>query len=77
MIRYDGFLSTRLRGDMLPNIYEKLGQKVKKPKSFGFASMMKEFMKVDPFQCVLCGSRVVVTGFIRGMRLGQLVASLE
>ncbi len=77
MIRYYGFLSTRLRGDMLPKLYEKLGQKVNKPKSFGFASMMKAFMKVDPFECILCGSRMVFTGFIRGMRIGQLVASLE
>lgn len=39
--------------------------------------MMKAFMKVDPFECILCGSRMGFTVFIREMRLGQLVASLE
>ena len=34
-------------------------------------------MKVDPFECIFCGSIMFFTGFIRGMRLGQLVASLE
>jgi len=77
MIRYFGFLSTRLRGDMLPIIYEKLEQKVNKPMVFSFASMMKALMKVDPFECILCGSKMFFSGFIRGPKLGQLVSSIE
>ncbi len=77
MVRYFGFLSTRLRGDMLPIIYNKLDQKVGKPAIFSFAAMTKAFMKVDPFECILCGSRIVFSGFKRGVKLGQLVSSIE
>ena len=77
MVRYFGFLSTRLRGDMLPIIYEKLEQKVGEPAIFSFAAMTKAFMKVDPFECILCGSRMMFSGFTRGVKLGQLVSSIE
>nr|AEY78089.1 hypothetical protein [Aliivibrio fischeri] len=49
MIRYFSFLSTCLRGDILPIMYDKLDQKVGKPAIFSFAAMTKAFMKVDPF----------------------------
>ena len=77
MIRYFGFLSTRLRGDLLPLIYEKLGQKVSTPKTFSFAAMMKTFLKVDPYQCVLCGSRMIFSEFTVGLKTGQLVSALK
>nr|WP_281729075.1 hypothetical protein [Providencia rettgeri] len=38
-------------------VYDALGMKVKdKPQKPGFASLMKQFTNVDPYQCVLCGS---------------------
>ena len=77
MIRYFGFLSTRLRGDLLPLIYEKLGQKVSTPKTFSFAAMMKAFLKVAPYQCVLCGSRMIFSEFTVGLKTGQLVSALK
>ncbi|PLS40839.1 IS91 family transposase ISVsa21, partial [Carnobacterium maltaromaticum] len=59
MIRYFGFLSNRLRGRLLPLIYKQLGQEIVAVKTFGFAAMMKAFLKVDPFKCILCGARMV------------------
>ncbi|OBU42131.1 hypothetical protein AYY26_20265 [Photobacterium phosphoreum] len=44
---------------------------------FGFAAMMKAFLKVDPFKCILCGARMVFTGFIAGLKVGQLVSAIE
>ena len=77
MIRYYGFLSTRKRGELLPWIYKKLGQEMAEPKNFSFAAMMKSFLKVDPFECILCGSRMVFTGFTAGLKLGQLANAIK
>ena len=77
MVRYFGFLSNRLRGSLLPLIYKELGQEVVAAKTFGFAAMMKAFLKVDPFKCILCGARMVFTGFIAGLKVGRLVSAIE
>ena len=77
MIRYFGFLSNRLWGRLLPLIYKQLGQEAVTAKIFGFAAMMKVFLKVDPFKCILCGARMVFTGFIAGLKVDQLVSTIE
>ncbi|MCD9527842.1 hypothetical protein GLP13_15655 [Photobacterium carnosum] len=77
MIRYFGFLSNSLRGRLLPLIYKQLRQEVVTAKTFGFAAMMKAFLKVDPFNCILCSARMVFTGFIAGLKVGQLVSAIE
>ena len=77
MIRYFGFLSNRLRGHLLPLIYKQLGQEIVAAKTFSFAAMMKAFLKVDPFKCILCGARMVFTKFIAGLKVGQLVSAIE
>ena len=72
MIRYYGFLSNRLRGALLPLLYNVLGQ----PKQGvipTFTSMMKAFLRTDPYQCILCKSRMVFSGFTAGLKLWQLV----
>ena len=53
MIRYYGFLSNRLRGSMLPVIYEKLGQTVDIVKGPSYAAMLMGYVNVDPFKCIL------------------------
>lgn len=73
MIRYYGFLANRIRSTLLPLIYQRLGQEKRNPFLPTFASMMKAFRKVDPFECILCGSRMVLCEFIAGLRLWQLV----
>lgn len=61
----------------MPLIYKQLGQKVVGPKTFGFAAMMKAFLKVEPFKCILCGARMVFAKFIAGLKVGQLVSAIE
>ena len=77
MIRYFGFLSNRLRGQLLPIMYDKLGQKMESIKSFAFAAMMKNYLNIDPYECILCGARMVFLGFIKGMRVKELVSSVK
>ncbi|QGP52444.1 Putative transposase (plasmid) [Piscirickettsia salmonis] len=59
MIRYYGFLSFRLRGRLLPRIYRLLDQMPKTPKQITFTSLSLQFLRTDPFECILCGSRLV------------------
>jgi hypothetical protein len=57
MVRYYGFLANRKRGILLPEVYAALDMKVKeKPPKPGFASLMKQFTRTDPYQYVLCGA---------------------
>ncbi len=57
MIRYFGFLSNRRRGEILPKVYDALGTVPKdSPEMLGYAAMQKGDVKVDPFECILCGS---------------------
>ena len=59
MVRYYGFLSNRKRGTLLPQVYEALQMEDrKKPEKPGFAALMKEFLRTDPYQCILCGDRL-------------------
>ena len=70
MIRYFGFLSNRRRGEMLPKVYDALGIAPKDaPEMPGYAAMLKGYVKVDPFECILCGHRLTFLGFRVGERL--------
>lgn len=73
MIRYYGFLSMRRRGKALPKVYAALDMKVEaEPKMPCYASMLKGYVKVDPYECILCESRLV----FRNFRVGNSVADL-
>ncbi|CRY63403.1 Uncharacterised protein [Yersinia pekkanenii] len=75
MVRYYCFLANRKRGELLPKIYTALGIKMKKkPQKLGVASLMKQFTNVDPYQCVLCGSRMVFNSAEAGIRAEELLA---
>ena len=59
MIRYYGFLANRVRGKLLPFVYALLGQqKINLQNNTSFADLLKQNFKVDPFACVICGSRL-------------------
>ena len=77
MIRYYGFLSNRLRGSLLPIIYEKLGQAVKKVTGPSYAAMLKGYVNVDPYKCILCGGRMVFHRFQSGAPLHKLVYDVQ
>jgi hypothetical protein len=73
-----GFRSTERqapkRGELLPKVYTALGIEMKaKPQKPGFASLMKKFTNVDPYQCVLCGSRMVFNSAEAGIRAEELL----
>lgn len=77
MLRYYGFLSNRLRGRLLPLIYEKLGQLVTLVNAPSYAAMLKGYVNVDPYQCILCGGRMVFNRFESGVPLHQLVLEVQ
>lgn len=75
MIRYYGFLSNRKRSSLLPKVYAALGTEVKiKPAKPGFSAQMKQFTNVDPYQCILCGNRMIFTHAEAGLRPEELLA---
>lgn len=75
MVRYCGFLSNPKRGALLPKVYAALEMEVKtKLAKPGYASLMKQFTNVDPYQCVLCGSRMVFSSVETGVRAEDLLA---
>ncbi len=74
MVRYYGFLANRKRGTLLPEVYAALDIKEKeKPPKPGFASLMKQFTRIDPYQCVLCGGRMVFNCAEAGIRADKLL----
>ena len=74
MIRYYGFLSMRRRGEALPRVYAALGMTIEaEPKMPGYATMLKGYVKVDPYECILCESRLVFTNFRVGNSINDLV----
>lgn len=75
VVRYYGFLANRKRGELFPKFYTALGIEMKaKPQKPGLASLMKKFTNVDPYQCVLCVSRMVFKSAEAGIRAEELMA---
>jgi len=67
MIRYFGFLSNRRRGEMLPKVFDALGIPPKdSPEMHGYAAILKGYVKVDPFGCILCSHRSTFIRFRAG-----------
>jgi hypothetical protein len=63
MVRYYSFLSNRRRAGLLTQVYAALEMEGKnRPEKPGYASLMKRFMGVDPYECILCGSHLCFTG---------------
>ncbi|CAK2090911.1 transposase [Vibrio crassostreae] len=55
MIRYFGFLSNRRHSEMLSKVYDALGIAPEgSPEIQSYAAMLKENVKVDPFEFILC-----------------------
>lgn len=75
MVRYYGFLSNRKRGELLLKAYATLEMAVRtKPAKPGYAALMKQFTNVDPYQCILCGDRMVFSSAEVGLRAEVLLA---
>ncbi|MCP1064770.1 hypothetical protein M5G07_01295 [Serratia symbiotica] len=76
ILRWSGITANRKRGELLPKVYTALGIEVKaKPQKPGFTLLMKKFTNVDPYQRVLCGSRMVLLKSAEaGIRAEELLA---
>ena len=72
MVRYYGFLANRKRETLLAKVCNVLNMKDKLQKP-GFASLMKQFPNVDPYQCVLCGNRMVFNSAKAGICVERLL----
>nr|BCN22801.1 hypothetical protein [Escherichia coli] len=67
MVRYFGFLANRVCGEKLPQVYRALGMDKPEPVAkVCYAQMVKQFLSRDPFECVLCGGRMVYRRAIAG-----------
>lgn len=68
MIRYYGFLSHRVRGKLLPIIYQLLGQAspCNKP-PYTFSELIQKSFNFNPLICILCGQPLV----LRAIRFGK------
>ena len=59
---------------MLPKVHDALGIAPKDaPEMPGYAAMLKGYVKVDPFECILCGHRLRLLRFRTGEALSEVV----
>lgn len=72
MIRYYGFLATRVRSKLLPKVYDLLDQPERKAIHIRFPTLMKNSFGVDPLECILCKSRMILTGIVPGKTMAEL-----
>lgn len=73
MVRYFGFLANRVCGERLPQVYSALG--MDKPEELVkvcYAQMSKQLLGRDPFECVLCGGRMVYRRAVSGLSVAGL-----
>ncbi|WP_366942688.1 transposase [uncultured Vibrio sp.] len=75
MIRYFGFLANRVVGEKLPKAREALGMESHPPPTapLRYGQMIKSFLRVDPFECILCGHRMRFTAFNAGVGRKNIV----
>ena len=73
MVRYFGFLAKRVCGEKLPEVYSALGMGKPEPvPKVCYAQMSKQFLRRDPFECVLCGGKMVYRRAVAGLSVTQL-----
>lgn len=73
MVRYFGFLANRVCREKLPQVYRALG--MRKPEAAPkvcYAQMSKQFLRRDPFECILCGGHMVYRRAVSGLNVGEL-----
>lgn len=72
-VRYFGFLANRVCGEKLPVVYRALGMEKPEPvKKVCYAQMSKQFLGRDPFECVLCGGKMVYRRAVAGLNVQGL-----
>lgn len=66
MIRYYGFLANRVRGKLLPIVYNLLDQPERNAIKITFPDLLKKTFGLDPLKCILCNSQMLFLGITRG-----------
>jgi len=62
IIRYYGFLANRVRGKLLPKVYDLLKQENNKPSPTpSHAELIKQNFNFDPLTCILCGKPLILS----------------
>ncbi|EFW61191.1 IS1294 transposase [Shigella flexneri CDC 796-83] len=65
-------------GEKLPQVYRALGMDKPEPVAkVCYAQMVKQFLSRDPFECVLCGGRMVYRRAIAGLNVEGLRAGYQ
>ena len=72
LIRYYGFLANRIRGKLLPVVYQCLEQIVDAYHNVSWDKLMKRTLGFNPLQCILCKSRMVLSSITIGKSTAQL-----
>lgn len=76
MIRYYGFLAHRVRGKLLPLVYQLLGQARNNQQTCAptFSQLIQKNFHFDPLSCILCGSQLFLAAtYIGKTTIGQLL----
>lgn len=74
LIRYYGVLANRVKGKLLPKVYELLNQKVKKVFKPRWAQLFNNENGIDPLQCILCKARLNLAFIWVGKSSKQLLS---
>ena len=74
LIRYYGVLANRVKGKLLPKVYELLNQKVKKVFKPRWAQLFNNENGIDPLQCILCKARLSLAVIWVGKSSKQLLS---
>ena len=72
LINYYGFLANRVRGKLLPQVHDVLGQKMRETRKIRYAQMLKRSFGIDPFECPLCRSQLAFVGLVIGKTSAHL-----
>lgn len=73
MVRYFGFLANHVCGDKLPRVYAAL--EMDKPAlvpKVCYAQMSGQFLRRDPFECILCSGHMVYRRAVAGLTVQGL-----
>jgi len=72
VIRYYGILANRVRGTLLPIVYDLLDQIPKPPPFIGWAGLLKNAYGTDPLKCILCDSPMAFIGMNTGKKAHEI-----
>jgi len=62
MIRYYGFLANRVRGKLLPIVYQLIGQDDKCDTQLpSYANLIQKNFNFNPLTCILCGQKLLLS----------------